>query len=117
MEEHLHTEVAIGDLAIAWINRPEHTTPVCLPIVVTGPREVYDPLPGLYDTYKDADVPKPMTEEGELDEKPPQQYAHQEYFRRANGDAQVDIASATEEDIQHMRRHYYASVTTIDEKL
>lgn len=117
MEEHLHSDVFIGNSALAWINRHEQTKPVFLQIGFTGPHEVYDPLPRHYDKYKDADVPKPITKEGELDEKPPQQYAHQEYFRRANGDAQVDIASATEEDIQHMRRHYYASVTTIDEKL
>lgn len=62
-------------------------------------------------------MPDAVWKEDELSEKPPQHYAHQEYYRRADGDAQVDMANASEKDIQHLRRHYFAKISTIDEKI
>lgn len=117
LAEHLHSDVFIGNSALAWINRHKQTQPVFLQIGFTGPHEVYDPLPRQLDHYADKKMPDAVWKEDELSEKPPQHYAHQEYFRRADGDAQVDMANASEKDIQHLRRHYFAKISTIDEKI
>jgi len=117
LEEHLHSDVFIGNSATAWIRSNAIRKPLFLQIGFTGPHEVYDPLPRHYELYKDREVPLPIFKEGELAGKPPQHLAHQDYFSRANGDARVDLRSATREDMEHMRRHYYAKITTVDEKL
>lgn len=117
MEEHLHSDVFVGHSALAWIRRHRPTKPVFLQIGFPGPHEVYDPLPRHYEWYEHRDVPKPVIKEGELAGKPPQHTAHQDYFSRADGEAQVDLREATEDDIVRMRRHYYAKVTTVDEQL
>lgn len=116
-EEFLHSDVFIGDSALSWLNRYDSSKPVFLQVGFTGPHEVYDPLPRHYEYYKDKTMPSAYTEENELTNKPPQHSAHQEYFRRADGDAQIDMKQASDKDIEHLRRHYYAKVSTIDEKI
>ena len=54
--------------------------------------------------------------EGELDEKPPQHKAHREMHATTGHESVIDMYSPTEEDIDRMRRHYYAKITTVDEK-
>jgi len=62
-------------------------------------------------------VPSRIIREGELDEKPPQHLAHQHFHANTAHESQIDIASADEDDIARMRRHYYANITTVDEQV
>jgi arylsulfatase A-like enzyme len=119
LDEHLHSDVFIGNSALAWIDRypAERDKPVFLQVGFTGPHEPYDPLPRILDLYDDVEMPAPVKREGELDEKPPQHRGHQRYFRHTHGEAQIAMAEATDEDIAEMRRHYYAKISTVDEKI
>jgi len=118
LDEHLHSDVFIGNSALAWIRRhPVERQPVFLQVGFTGPHEPYDPLPRILDLYEGRELPKAVRREGELETKPPQHRAHQRYFRYARGEAQIAMPEATDADITEMRRHYYAKITTLDEKL
>ncbi len=117
LDEHLHSDVFIGDSAVGWIEGYERPEPFFLQIGLTGPHEPYDPLPRHLEAYAEAAVPDPVWKEGELKEKPPQQQAYQDYFRDANGEAAVDMEKAGLEDLRKMRRHYYAKISTVDEQV
>ena len=116
-EEHLHSDVFIGNTAVSWIRNHKGDKPVFLEVGFTGPHEPWDPLPRHLDLYEDRPLPPRVMREGELDDKPPQHLAHQEAFVNAGGEARIDLRDASDADIEHMRRHYYAKITTVDEML
>ena len=58
-----------------------------------------------------------MWREGELEEKPPQHVAQRRTHAEADHESRIDLEGASAEDIDEMRRHYYANITTVDEKL
>ncbi len=116
-EERFHSDVFIGDSATSWINSHQGDKPVFLQVGFTGPHEPWDPLQRHLDMYQDRDVPPRVCREGELAEKPPQHLAHQQFHANTQHESVIDIASADEDDIARMRRHYYAKITTVDEQL
>ena len=91
--------------------------PSSLQVGLTGPHEPWDPLPRHLDLYQDRVLPKRVLREGELEDKPPQHKAHKRHFETANGEARIDLRGATDADIDRMRRHYYAKITTVDEQV
>jgi arylsulfatase A-like enzyme len=115
LEEKYHSDVFIGDSAVAWIRDHKGNKPVFLQVGLTGPHEPWDPLQRHLDLYDDVELPKRSVREGELAEKPPQHQAHLEAFAKARGEAKIDLRGATDDDIDMMRRHYYAKITTVDE--
>lgn len=116
-EEHLHSDVFIGNSAVAWVNSYNKDQPFFLQVGLTGPHEPYDPLPRHLDHYRDTNIPQPVWRDGELDKKPPQQQAFQDYFGKAEGEASVDMKGSSMEDLKKMRRHYFAKITTVDEQV
>ena len=117
LEEKYHSDVFIGDSAVAWIRDHQGKRPVFLEVGLTGPHEPWDPLQRHLDLYDGVELPKRVLREGELTEKPPQHQAHLEAFAEAGGEAKIDLRGATDEDIDMMRRHYYAKITTVDEMI
>ncbi len=117
LDEHLHSDVFIGNSALSWIFRHEQDTPVFLQIGFTGPHEPYDPLPRHLARYNGNPLPLPIKREGELETKPRQHRAHQRFCNLHDHDAQIAMPEATVDDILEMRRHYYAKITTVDEKI
>jgi arylsulfatase len=117
LDEQFHPDVFIGSQALGWIFRHKPEKPVFLQIGFTGPHEPYDPLSRHLELYRDKEVPTPYLKENELDEKPIQQRAHQDFNARFDHECRIDMEHASSEDIVRMRRHYYANVTTIDEKI
>ena len=116
-EEQYHSDVFIGNSAVSWIDNYRGDRPLFLQIGLTGPHEPWDPLPRHLELYRDKEMPPRVMREGELEEKPPQHRAHLEAFANAGGEARIDMSLASEEDIAHMRRHYYAKITTVDEQV
>jgi arylsulfatase len=115
--EKLHSDVFIGDSALKWIQNHQVQKPVFLQIGFTGPHEPYDPLPRHLKLYQDKDVPPAIFPETGFQEKPPQFKALDRYWHDAPGEAAVRLSKASPKDIEKMRRHYYAKVTTVDEKV
>ena len=62
-------------------------------------------------------MPPAIFREGELDDKPPQHAAHKEMHATTGHESVIDMYSPDVEDIERMRRHYYAKITTVDEQL
>lgn len=117
LEERYHSDVFIGDSAVSWIRDHHGTKPVFLQVGLTGPHEPWDPLQRHLDRYDGVELPKRTLRDGELNEKPPQHRAHLENFADAGGEARIDLRGATDDDIDWMRRNYYAKITTVDEQV
>jgi arylsulfatase len=119
LDEHLHGDVYIADAAVSWISSHQGDKPLFLQVGFTGPHEPWDPLPRHLEMYEDRAMPVPVGRDGELAEKPPQQEAHKRRLAEAlaHHESGIDMYAADEADIERMRRHYYAKVTTVDEQL
>ena len=117
LEERFHSDVFIGDTALSWIRNHKGERPLFLQVGFTGPHEPWDPLPRHLDFYRDKKMPSRIFREGELEEKPPQHKAHQYMHAHTEHESVIDMYSPDEEDIARMRRHYYAKITTVDEKI
>lgn len=119
MEEQLHSDVFIGDCALAWLHRyePKQAKPLFLQIGFTGPHEPYDPLPRHLKLYEDKNIPAPVWKHEELAEKPPQHQAHQQVHYDIEHESTIAMHQAEMDDLLRMRRHYYAKITTLDEKI
>jgi arylsulfatase A-like enzyme len=117
-DEALHSDAFVGDMARRWISHWPARKPLFLEIGFPGPHEPYDPPKRLLDLYSSSPVPQAHFRDGELADKPPQIEAHQEHFRlTAEEESVIDLRIATQAQIADMRRHYYANITLIDEKV
>jgi len=117
LDEGLHSDVFVGDSTVAWIRRHPRKAPVFLQIGFPGPHEPYDPLPRHLDLYKGKELPRPVWGEDELATKPPQQSIHAAFNRITDHESSIDLETASVDEIVEMRRHYFAKITTIDEKI
>jgi arylsulfatase A-like enzyme len=117
MAENLHSDVFVGDSALAWIRRRRRKGPVFLEIGFPGPHEPYDPLPRHLAAYAGRQLPKPVWRPGELEDKPVQQQVHAAFNQVTDHESTIDFTDASDDDIVEMRRHYFAKITTIDEKI
>ncbi|MFH1568681.1 MAG: sulfatase-like hydrolase/transferase [Gemmatimonadota bacterium] len=117
LEERFHSDVFIGDAAVAWIRAHRGPRPLFLQVGFTGPHEPWDPLPRHLELYRGRPVPPRVWRPGELEGKPPQHAAHRRLHAETAHESVIDLEGATEEQIAAMRRHYYAKVTTVDEQL
>ena len=117
-EERFHSDVFIGDAALAWVERHgDNDKPFFLQLGFTGPHEPWDPLPRHLELYQGKEMPPRVYRQGELDEKPPQHETHKYMHANTDHESVIDMYTPTEADIARMRRHYYAKITTVDEKL
>jgi arylsulfatase len=117
LEERFHSDVFIGDSAVTWIDTYQGNKPLFLMVGFTGPHEPWDPLPRHLELYKDKPMPPRFLKEGELDEKPPQHATHLEFHANTAHESQIDLRGATEAEIDEMKRHYFAKITTVDEQV
>lgn len=117
LEERFHSDVFIGDSAVTWIRDFKGTGPFFLQVGLTGPHEPWDPLPRHLALYEGRPLPKPVKAEGELERKPPQHRTHLKMHAETNHESRIDLRHADEATIDHMRRHYYAKITTVDEQI
>lgn len=123
-DPELHSDMFIGNSALAWIDRyvprklEGEERPLFLQVGFTGPHEPYDPLPEIYDKYyKDKPMPEPIHQPGGLVGKPPQQRAMRYHFWTAEHESRIDMKHVTPEDVAETRRHYYAKISSLDQKL
>lgn len=117
LEERFHSDVFIGDSAVAWIDNHQGNRPLFLMAGFTGPHEPWDPLPRHLELYRDKPMPRRVLKEGELDEKPPQHAAHLDFHANTRHESQIDLRGASDDEIAEMKRHYFAKITTVDEQI
>jgi len=117
MDERFHSDVFIGDSALSWIRDYRGQDPFFLQIGFTGPHEPWDPLERHLLRYENVEIPRRVMAENELEKKPPQHEAHRKMHASTDHESAIDMYSPNETDIDHMRRHYYAKISTVDEKI
>ena len=117
-DEKLHSDVFTGNMATQWIDTWNEDKPFFLEIGFPGPHDPFDPPQRYLDMYDGVEFPARKYSEGELENKPPQQLAHQKWFR-ASQESQtvINTRDATDEDIHKIRKHNCANVTMIDDKI
>ena len=117
LEERFHSDVFIGSSAVTWIDNYRGDKPLFLQIGLTGPHEPWDPLPRHLALYADKEMPPRYLAEGELAEKPPQHQTHLEFHANTSHESQIDLRGASDAEIDEMKRHYFAKITTVDEQV
>jgi len=117
LEEQYHSDAFVGDMAVRWLERWDGRQPLFLEIGFPGPHEPYDPPARFLDLYRDRPTPPRIMARHELDSKPPEHRELRTYFAACQADAVIDLDGQSDEAIADMRRHYYANISLIDEKI
>lgn len=118
LEEHLHSDVFVGDSAASWIRGyADEKQPFFLQVGFPGPHEPFDPPERLLKHYAQFDPEPPASFREDLSGKPPQHTAHRQRFEECDHEARLRVADMTKEDYQKTWRHYMAKITLVDEQI
>lgn len=109
LDESLHPTAWTAKTAVELINNYESESPLFLKVSFARPHSPYDPPQRFYDMYKDAGVPGPFM--GEWSEK----FGGMQ--REPGDNLETAFGGFDPEYVKESRRHYYASITFIDEKI
>jgi arylsulfatase len=121
-EERFHSDVFTGDAAVGFLRQHRSKKPFFLEVGLPGPHEPWDPPQRFIDLYQQANWPAPVDRGNDFSTRPPQHLAQQESMApSASGpwhhDCVIDMPHATDADIEHFRRHYYANVSLVDDQV
>lgn len=112
-EPRFHVDAYVGDRAVEWVDdrRPDDK-PWYLCVSFPGPHQPFDGI-GLphADLYDEASIDLPQTEPSDLDDKPPH---FMDLANKINGKGGRPL---TDDEVRHLRKSYYATVSLIDEKV
>ena len=117
LPEELHPDIWVGDRALEWLDRDDLPEPFYLHVGLLSPHDLYDPPRRFIDLYDDDSIPMPEVSEKELAGIPDQLFAETRRDETRHGDTVIHASCATPDRVRRMRKHYYASITMIDEKL
>ena len=117
LPEELHPDIFVGDRTLDWLDRWENDQPFYLHVGFLSPHDLYDPPQRFIDLYDDDTIPMPEVSQEELAGIPDELFAEQRRDEKSHGLTVVKASHATPERIRRMRKHYYASITMIDEKV
>lgn len=109
LTEEVHPTVWTGNVAVETIRHYEGDRPLFLKVSFARPHSPYDPPQRVLDLYKDIDVDGPVQAEwsshiGENMTRPEQR-------------SDAPYGQFGEEYVKNSKKHYYASVTFIDEQV
>ncbi|MDF1534711.1 MAG: sulfatase-like hydrolase/transferase [Methanosarcinaceae archaeon] len=117
LPEELHPDFFVTQKALEWLDREELNEPFYLHIGLLSPHDLYDPPKRFLDMYSDDDIPMPDVSEEELAGIPEELFAAGKVNEQRHYTTNLRPSHATPERIRRMRKHYFASVTMIDEKI
>jgi arylsulfatase A-like enzyme len=117
LPEHLHPDFFVTAKVLEWLDRQEIAQPFYLHIGLLSPHDLYDPPKRFLDMYNDEDIPMPDVTDEELAGIPDELFAAGRQNELRDYTTNLRPSHATPESIRRLRKHYYASVTMIDEKL
>ena len=106
----------MADRALEWLDTWDGRAPLYLHLGFLSPLDLYDPPQRFLDLYDD-DIPMPQVTAEERVGIPDELFAQHRRLEAAHGATVIKPSRATPERIRRMRKHYYASVTMIDEKI
>ena len=117
LPEELHPDIFVGDRALEWIDRWEGEKPFYLHVGFLSPHDPYDPPQRFIDQYDDDSIPMPHVTDEELQGMPDELFAEMRRDENGHGMTVIKASHATPERVRRLRKHYYASLTMIDEKI
>jgi arylsulfatase len=125
LPEELHPDVWVGDQVLKWLDGRdidtgaggEDANPFYLHVGFLSPHDLYDPPRRFLDLYDGTDIPMPQVDEEELHSIPDELWAETRRDETRHGVTLVKASHATPERIRRMRKHYYALITLVDEKV
>lgn len=117
LDDDLHSDFYVGDLATWWIESRPKVEPLFLEIGFPGPHPPYDPIERYAKSYMEKDIPVPNPTQVELDEQPVALKKMREHNVQVDHDAVCWPEAPTQEQLRRMRAYYLANVTMIDEKI
>jgi arylsulfatase A-like enzyme len=120
LPEELHPDMWVGDQVLKWLearDTGDDAAPFYLHVGFLSPHDLYDPPRRFIDIYDDDDIPMPQVDELELQGIPDELWAEQRRDETRHGITVVHASHATPERIRRMRKHYYALITLVDDKV
>lgn len=117
LPEELHPDIWMADRALEWIDAWDGEEPLYLHLGFLSPHDLYDPPQRFLDLYDDDDIPMPQVDDEERVGIPDELFAQHRRLEEAHGITVLKPSHATPERVRRMRKHYYASVSMIDEKI
>lgn len=118
LPEDMHADNFVGGLAEHWLRTyPNHDEPFFLQIGFPGPHPPYDPTPRHLDPFREKDMPDVPRSQEDLDSQPTPLKELRKHHQANDHDAIVMLENPTLEQLQRQRRHYFANVAMIDEKI
>lgn len=103
LDEKLHPTYWTGKTAVELIKKYDREAPLFLKVSFARPHSPYDPPQRYLDMYTNADIPKPFVGDWAKN------------WEDTEGGADAAFGNFGEEHAIDSRRHYYASITFIDD--
>ena len=113
LEEAMHPDVFVSDLACMWLDRYPGQEPFFLQVGLPGPHPPYDPTPEYLERYIDKRLPEPIRDY-DLNTQPRPLRELRKHHQENDHDAIVQLAEPTAEQMHRQRAHYCANVSMID---
>lgn len=109
LRENVHPTQWLGDVAVDAIEGYSSEKPLFLKVSFARPHSPYDPPQRLLEMYSDIEIPAPVVGD----------WVSSDWKSNANPDANLSAAIGNfgDEYAKNSRKHYYASVTFIDEQV
>lgn len=115
LEEDMHPDFFVGDMATWWIEDRKTEAPLFLQIGFPGPHPPYDPVARYLEAYRDVEMP--AAQAVAMSDLPVAQQKLLKNMIDFNFDSVAWKEGLRAEEVQKIRRHYAANVTMIDEKI
>lgn len=117
LDEDMHPDTFVGDLATWWLRSYPRTEPLFLQIGFPGPHPPYDPPTRYSDPYMEKELPLlPVTQE-ELDGQPEAYRGMIQHNCEVDHDSVVHQWHPSREARHRQRAYYCGNVTLIDEQV
>lgn len=117
LDEDLHPDMFIGDMAQWWLEEREAKAPIFLQIGFPGPHPPYDPIQRYLTMYDDINIPVPDVTDEELEAQPVAIKDLRSNMKRLNIDSIAWKDKPSKDEILKIRKHYAANITMIDDKI
>ena len=117
LEEDLHPDFFVGDLAKWWISAYPKSEPLLLQIGFPGPHPPYDPIPRYAEPYLKKDLRIDPVLESDIAGQPPPFLGMRTHNTEVDHDSVVHLLDPSFEQRHRQRAYYLANVTMIDEKI
>lgn len=117
LDEDMHPDVFVGNLASWWIRQFPVTKPLFLQIGFPGPHPPYDPIPRYAEPYLNRDLKIAPVLQEDLDNQPKPFKTLRVHNTEVDHDSVVHQLEPSDEARQRQRAYYLANMTMIDEKI